>query len=85
MNKQMDQVDVAIIGAGHNGLVAACYLAKAGLAVTIFEAADQVGGAAISTEIFPGVPARLSKYSYLVSLLPEQIRVDLGMKLTTVK
>ncbi|MFW2337189.1 MAG: phytoene desaturase family protein [Candidatus Nanopelagicales bacterium] len=85
MNKQMDQVDVAIIGAGHNGLVAACYLAQAGLAVTIFEAADQVGGAAISTEIFPGVPARLSKYSYLVSLLPEQIRVDLGMKLTTVK
>ena len=85
MNKQMDHVDVAIIGAGHNGLVAACYLARAGLAVTIFEAADQVGGASISTEVFPGVPARLSKYSYLVSLLPEQIRGDLGMELTTVK
>ena len=58
MNNQMGEVDVAIVGAGHNGLVAACYLAKAGLAVTIFEAADQVGGAAISTEVFPGVPAR---------------------------
>ena len=85
MNNQMGEVDVAIVGAGHNGLVAACYLAKAGLAVTIFEAADQVGGAAISTEVFPGVPARLSKYSYLVSLLPERIRRDLGMELTTVK
>ena len=85
MNYQKGQVDVAIVGAGHNGLVAACYLAKAGLTVAIFEAADHVGGAAISTEVFPGVRARLSKYSYLVSLLPEQIRRDLGMELTTVK
>ena len=81
----MGNVDIAVVGAGHNGLVAACYLAKAGLSVAIFEAADHVGGAAISTEIFPGVPARLSKYSYLVSLLPEQIRHDLGMELTTVR
>lgn len=78
-------VDVAVVGAGHNGLVAACYLAQAGLSVSIFEAADHVGGAAISAEVFPGVPARLSKYSYLVSLLPESIRRDLGMTLETVK
>ena len=77
--------DVVIIGAGHNGLVAACYLAKAGRSVTIFESADHVGGAAISAEVFPGVAARLSKYSYLVSLLPESVRADLGMELTTVK
>lgn len=79
------EADVLIIGAGHNGLVAACYLAKAGLRVTILESADHVGGAAISAEVFPGVSARLSKYSYLVSLLPESIRLDLGMELTTVK
>ena len=77
--------DVVIMGAGHNGLVAACYLAKAGRSVTILESADHVGGAAISAEVFPGVAARLSKYSYLVSLLPESIRADLGMELTTVK
>ena len=77
--------DVVIVGAGHNGLVAACYLAKSGRSVTILESAEHVGGAAISTEVFPGVPARLSKYSYLVSLLPEQIRRDLGVELTTVK
>lgn len=77
--------DVVIVGAGHNGLVAACYLAKAGRSVTILESADHVGGAAISAEVFPGVAARLSKYSYLVSLLPASVREDLGMELTTVK
>ena len=77
--------DVVIVGAGHNGLVAACYLAKAGRSVTILESADHVGGAAVSAEVFPGVAARLSKYSYLVSLLPESVRADLGMELTTVK
>lgn len=81
----MDSVDVVIVGAGHNGLVAACYLAKAGLSVRVCESQDHVGGAAISAEVFPGVPARLSRYSYLVSLLPEKIRTDLGMTLTTVK
>lgn len=77
--------EVVIVGAGHNGLVAACYLAKAGRSVTILESADHVGGAAISAEVFPGVAARISKYSYLVSLLPESVRADLGMELTTVK
>jgi phytoene dehydrogenase-like protein len=85
MSEQDSTTQVAIVGAGHNGLVAACYLAKAGIRVTIFEASDHVGGAAISAEVFPGVAARLSRYSYLVSLLPEKIRTDLGMTLTTVK
>lgn len=85
MSSVETKTDVVIIGAGHNGLVAACYLAKAGRSVTIFESADHVGGAAISAEVFPGVAARLSKYSYLVSLLPESVRTDLGMELTTVK
>lgn len=77
--------DDIVVGAGHNGLVAAAYLARAGRSVLVLEAADRVGGAAISSEVFPGVSARLSKYSYLVSLLPEQVRQELGMTLTTVK
>ncbi|MCF8530459.1 MAG: NAD(P)/FAD-dependent oxidoreductase [Candidatus Nanopelagicales bacterium] len=77
--------DDIVIGAGHNGLVAAAYLARAGRSVLVLESADHVGGAAISTEVFPGVGARMSKYAYLVSLLPEKIRADLGMTLTTVK
>jgi phytoene dehydrogenase-like protein len=78
-------LDDIVVGAGHNGLVAAAYLARAGRSVLVLESADHVGGAAISAEVFPGVSARLSKYSYLVSLLPEQVRQDLGMTLTTVK
>jgi phytoene dehydrogenase-like protein len=79
------KTDVVIVGAGHNGLVAACYLAQAGLRVQICEASDRIGGAAISAEVFPGVQARLSKYSYLVSLLPDRIQRDLGIAIPTIK
>ena len=72
--------DVAIIGGGHNGLVAAGYLAKAGLSVLVLEKQDVVGGAAISAKSFKGIDARLSRYSYLVSLLPKQIIKDLGLE-----
>ena len=73
-----DDVDVVIVGGGHNGLVAAGYLAGAGLRVRLLERLQQVGGAAVSTQIFDGVDARLSRYAYLVSLLPARITDDLG-------
>ena len=73
--------DVVIIGGGHNGLTAAAYLAQAGLTVQVLERLDVLGGAAISAEAFDGVDARLSRYSYLVSLLPQRIIDDLGLRI----
>ncbi|MSX53095.1 MAG: FAD-dependent oxidoreductase, partial [Actinobacteria bacterium] len=70
--------DVIIIGAGHNGLVAAAYLARAGKKVRILEANPQIGGATTSVRAFEGFDARISRYSYLVSLLPDSIVKDLG-------
>lgn len=74
-----DRVDVAVIGGGHNGLAAAAYLAAAGKTVTVLERLDGFGGAAVSAPAFPGVDARLSRYSYLVSLLPQRIIRDLKL------
>lgn len=71
--------DVVIIGAGHNGLVAATYLAKAGKSVLMLEANAEVGGATQSTQVFPQFDAKLSQYSYLVSLLPDLIVKELGL------
>ena len=71
--------DVVIVGAGHNGLTAAAYLARAGLSVLVLERLDHVGGAAVSAQAFPGRPARLSRYSYLVSLMPDRLVADLGL------
>src|SRR5687767_5541772 len=73
--------DVVIVGGGHNGLTAAAYLAEAGLSVLLLERLDHTGGAAISSEAFPGLGARLSRYSYLVSLLPTQIASELNLSL----
>jgi phytoene dehydrogenase-like protein len=73
--------DVVILGAGHNGLVAASYLARAGLSVLLLEKNDYIGGATTSQKVFPDYDARLSRYSYLVSLFPEKIIRDLGLKL----
>src|SRR6516225_11464554 len=73
--------DVVIFGAGHNGLVAASYLGRAGLSVLLLEKNDYIGGATTSQKIFPDYDARLSRYSYLVSLFPERIVRELGLKL----
>ena len=75
------QKTIAIIGGGHNGLTAAAYLARAGASVTVLERLGHVGGAALSTPAFPGVDARLSRYAYLVSLMPKQVIDDLGIPL----
>ena len=71
--------DVVIVGGGHNGLTAAAYLARAGLSVAVLERLPQVGGAAVSAAAFSGHQTRLSRYSYLVSLMPEQLIADLGL------
>jgi len=73
--------DVLILGAGHNGLVAASYLGRAGLSVLLLEKNDYIGGATVSEKVFPDYDARLSRYSYLVSLFPEKIIRELGLKL----
>ena len=78
----MKKYDVIIAGAGHNGLVAANYLAKAGKKVLILEAQEQVGGATQSVKAFEDYEARLSRYSYLIALLPDKIVRDLGLSFT---
>jgi len=71
-------VDVIIIGGGHNGLVAAAYLARAGRRVALFERRAQLGGAAVTEEVFPGF--KYSVCSYLVSLLRPEIIRELNLR-----
>lgn len=71
--------NVVIVGGGHNALTAAAYLTRSGADVLLLERSDHVGGAAISAQAFPGVDVRLSRYAYLVSLLPRAIAKDLGL------
>src|SRR3954467_1846870 len=73
------QYDAITIGGGHNALTAAAYLARAGLKVLVLERLPTLGGAAVSEQPFAGHEARLSRYSYLVSLLPPRIARDLGI------
>ena len=70
--------DVIVIGAGHNGLVCAAYLARAGLSVRVLEARDRIGGAALTEEFHPGF--RNSVYSYSVSLLHPKVIADLRLE-----
>lgn len=77
--------DAIVVGGGHNGLVAAAYLARAGKKVALLEAESELGGATTSVRPFPEFDARLSRYSYLVSLLPDQIVADLGINFKTLE
>src|SRR5881409_3638229 len=73
----MNETDVVIIGAGHNGLTCAAYLAAAGLRVTVVERRNVVGGAAVTEEFHPGF--RNSVAAYTVSLLNAKVIADLRL------
>lgn len=77
--------DVVVVGGGHNGLTAAAYAARGGRSVLVLERADHVGGAAVSARPFAGVDARLSRYSYLVSLLPRRVVDELGLPVRLIR
>ena len=74
----MPKYDALIIGGGHNGLVAAAYLARAGRKVLVLERRELVGGCAVTEEIWPGY--RVSTAAYLTSLLQERIVRELELE-----
>src|SRR3954470_16009729 len=75
----MPTLDAIVVGGGHNGLVAAAYLSRAGKRVLLLERREQLGGAVASAQVFSGHDARLSRWAYLVSLLPDRIVADLEL------
>ncbi|MGO9490273.1 MAG: phytoene desaturase family protein [Solirubrobacteraceae bacterium] len=68
-----------VVGGGHNGLVAAAYLARAGRSCLVLERRRRLGGAAVSERLFPGFDAQVSSYAYLISLLPARIVQELSL------
>ena len=85
MSRPRSTYDAVIVGGGHNGLVAAAYLARAGLSCLVLERRGTVGGAAVSERPFAGVDARVSRYAYLVSLLPRRIVDELALPVRLVR
>ncbi|MBB5872246.1 phytoene dehydrogenase-like protein [Allocatelliglobosispora scoriae] len=78
------RADVVIIGSGHNGLVAAIMLARAGLATVVLEADSTIGGATRTERIFPKVPGlRQSTGSYLLGLMPPELLAKLDVQIPT--
>lgn len=73
----MRDADAIVIGAGHNGLTCAGYLARGGLKTIVVERRDVVGGAALTEEFHPGF--RNSVFSYLVSLLDRDVIRELDL------
>ena len=85
MARPSSRYDAVIVGGGHNGLVAAAYLARAGLSCVVLERRQNVGGAAVSARVFDGFDVRVSRYAYLVSLLPRRIADELALPVRFVR
>jgi phytoene dehydrogenase-like protein len=78
---QANRYDAAIIGGGHNGLVAAAYLAKAGARTVVLEARHKTGGAAATDQPWPDHPEfKVTTLSYVMSLMPDRIIDDLRLR-----
>ena len=77
-DSRVQQYDAVIIGGGHNGLVTAAYLSRAGRRVLVLEARELVGGCAVTEEIWPGY--RVSTASYLASLMQEKVVRELELE-----